>query len=67
MKHHHGRYLLFDTKELLLNIEGGEDVQEVKEFFNKEVNRLRKHKINSKRHSVKRKNKFLYGKRKKTS
>ena len=30
---HHGRYLLFDAKELLLNIEGGEDVQEVKEFF----------------------------------
>lgn len=64
---HHGRYLLFNTKELLLNIEGGEDVQEVKEFFNKEINRLKKHKSNSKRHSVKRKNKFLYGKRKKTS
>ena len=56
---HHGRYLLFDEKELLLNIEGGEDVQEVKEFFNKEINKLKKHKSNSKRHSVKRKNKFF--------
>lgn len=34
---HHGRYLLFDTKELLLNIEGGEDVQEVKEFLIKKL------------------------------
>lgn len=52
---HHGRYELYNESELLQNIKGGEDSNETKVFFNSEIQRLKKHHKNSKRHSFKRK------------